>query len=87
MKCVLISAPDKVGADFLYWSLLALFLWNLNELRRDSYGLRRDFDGLRTGHRKTSAVLTAVAMTNVGTTSLFMMYEPEIPQSVLNNKV
>ncbi len=29
-----------------------------------------------------AAVLTVVAMSNVGTTSLFMMYEPEVPQSV-----
>lgn len=32
-----------------------------------------------------AAVLTVVAMTNVGTTSLFMMYEPKMPESVLND--
>lgn len=29
-----------------------------------------------------AAVLTVVALTNAGTTSLFMMYEPEMPQSL-----
>lgn len=32
-----------------------------------------------------ASVLTVVAMTNAGTTSLFMMYEPEIPQSILKD--
>lgn len=29
-----------------------------------------------------AAVLTVVALTNAGTTSLFMMYEPEMPKSL-----
>lgn len=30
-----------------------------------------------------AAILTVVAMTNIGTTSMFLMYQPELPKSLI----